>query len=81
MTPIIDAYRAVILFEQLPPPAAVRDRGRWSRSLTLARRLGRRSTAPNSSSRRTSDVAAPAIIFDNVWKKFRRGERHDSLRD
>src|SRR4051812_14413610 len=22
-----------------------------------------------------------AIIFDGVWKKFRRGERHDSLRD
>lgn len=23
----------------------------------------------------------PKITFDNVWKKFRRGERHDSLRD
>jgi ABC-type polysaccharide/polyol phosphate transport system ATPase subunit len=23
----------------------------------------------------------PAIVFDRVWKKFRRGERHDSLRD
>src|SRR5437867_3640478 len=23
----------------------------------------------------------PAIVFDHVWKKFRRGERHDSLRD
>ena len=23
----------------------------------------------------------PAIEFDGVWKKFRRGERHDSLRD
>src|SRR5260221_8811415 len=22
-----------------------------------------------------------AIVFDRVWKKFRRGERHDSLRD
>ena len=21
------------------------------------------------------------IVFDGVWKKFRRGERHDSLRD
>jgi lipopolysaccharide transport system ATP-binding protein len=21
------------------------------------------------------------VIFDRVWKKFRRGERHDSLRD
>jgi ABC-type polysaccharide/polyol phosphate transport system ATPase subunit len=21
------------------------------------------------------------IAFDGVWKKFRRGERHDSLRD
>jgi lipopolysaccharide transport system ATP-binding protein len=26
-------------------------------------------------------MAGPAIIFDHVWKKFRRGERHDSLRD
>jgi lipopolysaccharide transport system ATP-binding protein len=26
-------------------------------------------------------VAAPVIIFDHVWKKFRKGERHDSLRD
>jgi len=24
---------------------------------------------------------AAAIVFDDVWKKFRRGERHDSLRD
>src|SRR3954470_10045115 len=23
----------------------------------------------------------PAVVFDNVSKKFRRGERHDSLRD
>jgi lipopolysaccharide transport system ATP-binding protein len=23
----------------------------------------------------------PAVVFDHVWKKFRRGERHDSLRD
>jgi homopolymeric O-antigen transport system ATP-binding protein len=23
----------------------------------------------------------PAVVFDGVWKKFRRGERHDSLRD
>jgi lipopolysaccharide transport system ATP-binding protein len=22
-----------------------------------------------------------AVVFDHVWKKFRRGERHDSLRD
>jgi lipopolysaccharide transport system ATP-binding protein len=26
-------------------------------------------------------VAAAAVVFDGVWKKFRRGERHDSLRD
>lgn len=26
-------------------------------------------------------MSAPAVIFDGVWKKFRRGERHDSLRD
>lgn len=26
-------------------------------------------------------MAAPAVVFERVWKKFRRGERHDSLRD
>ena len=31
--------------------------------------------------RRRSDPAEPAVIFDGVWKKFRRGERADSLRD
>jgi homopolymeric O-antigen transport system ATP-binding protein len=30
---------------------------------------------------RTSRTPAPLILFDHVWKKFRRGERHDSLRD
>ena len=26
-------------------------------------------------------MPTPAVVFDNVWKKFRQGERHDSLRD
>jgi lipopolysaccharide transport system ATP-binding protein len=26
-------------------------------------------------------VSEAAVLFDNVWKKFRRGQRHDSLRD
>ncbi len=26
-------------------------------------------------------VVEPGVDFENVWKKFRRGERHDSLRD
>jgi homopolymeric O-antigen transport system ATP-binding protein len=26
-------------------------------------------------------MAHSAVVFDGVWKKFRRGERHDSLRD
>nr|MBA2355133.1 ABC transporter ATP-binding protein [Acidobacteriota bacterium] len=26
-------------------------------------------------------MPSPAIVFGGVWKKFRRGERHDSLRD
>ena len=26
-------------------------------------------------------MSQPAVMFDGVWKKFRRGERHDSLRD
>ena len=30
---------------------------------------------------RISDAAGPRIVFDRVWKKFRTGERHDSLRD
>jgi homopolymeric O-antigen transport system ATP-binding protein len=26
-------------------------------------------------------MAEPAVVFEHVWKKFRRGERHDSFRD
>ncbi len=26
-------------------------------------------------------MSESAVVFDRVWKKFRRGERHDSLRD
>jgi lipopolysaccharide transport system ATP-binding protein len=26
-------------------------------------------------------MSAPVVVFDRVWKKFRRGERHDSLKD
>lgn len=26
-------------------------------------------------------MSEPAVLFDHVWKKFRRGEHHDSLRD
>ena len=26
-------------------------------------------------------MSGPAVVFDGVWKKFKRGERHDSLRD
>jgi lipopolysaccharide transport system ATP-binding protein len=26
-------------------------------------------------------MAPSAVVFDGVWKKFRRGERHDSLKD
>ena len=26
-------------------------------------------------------MGQPSVLFDRVWKKFRRGERHDSLRD
>src|SRR4051794_11579166 len=49
---------------------------RWSASWER----GCSSIGSNSSSRRASDMA-PAILFDHVWKKFRQGERHDSLRD
>ena len=31
--------------------------------------------------RKRSDSSEPPVIFDGVWKKFRRGERADSLRD
>ncbi len=26
-------------------------------------------------------MSEPAVVFDHVWKKFRRGERHDTMRD
>lgn len=26
-------------------------------------------------------MSQPAVVFNHVWKKFRRGERHDNLRD
>ena len=26
-------------------------------------------------------MSEPVVVFDRVWKKFRRGERHDSMRD
>jgi hypothetical protein len=26
-------------------------------------------------------MGAAPVVFDAVWKKFRQGERHDSLRD
>src|SRR4051812_43148616 len=39
------------------------------------------STEPSSYSRRGFNLAAPVVSVDNVWKKFRRGEHHDSLRD
>jgi lipopolysaccharide transport system ATP-binding protein len=26
-------------------------------------------------------ASGPIVVFDGVWKKFRKGERHDSLRD
>ncbi|HEX6964381.1 MAG TPA: ABC transporter ATP-binding protein [Gemmatimonadaceae bacterium] len=30
---------------------------------------------------KTSNAADPVVVFDGVWKKYRRGERNDSLRD
>lgn len=30
---------------------------------------------------RTSKQSQPEVVFDSVWKKYRRGERFDSLRD
>jgi lipopolysaccharide transport system ATP-binding protein len=26
-------------------------------------------------------MSQPSVVFDHVWKKFRRGERHDAMRD
>ena len=26
-------------------------------------------------------MSQPVVVFDHVWKKFRRGERHDTMRD
>jgi lipopolysaccharide transport system ATP-binding protein len=45
------------------------------------RQRGSFSIARNSILQRTFRTPEPYILFDHVWKKFRRGERHDSLRD
>ncbi len=29
----------------------------------------------------SESMTAPLVVFDGIWKKFRRGELHDSLRD
>ena len=78
MTPIIDAYRGVLLSGQLPPrrsvaPAAISVVGaaRWLAFVSPGR-------IPVRGERLMTE---PRVIFDGVWKKFRRGERHDSLRD
>src|SRR4051812_2083345 len=43
------------------------------------------STAPSATSPRPCDgsraMSDSRVVFDRVWKKFHRGERHDSLRD
>jgi len=36
---------------------------------------------PNLPDSTTVNCASDLVVFDGVWKKFQRGERHDSLRD
>src|SRR6516164_3557137 len=54
-----------------------------SLALQAAISVGRFSAKLNLLSRRRSKLAMNdiAISFRNVWKKFRKGERFDSLRD
>ena len=80
MTPIIDAYRAVILVGELPPA------GPFAAAAVLSfvcfpGRMG--DLSPRRVPVRGEHLKWPSrrIVFDGVWKKFRRGERHDSLRD
>ncbi len=78
MTPIVDAYRAVFLFDTAPPAlfgaTAVASVARLALRLARVPPLGIRV-------RRECLTWHPRYVFDNVSKKFRRGERHDSLRD
>ncbi len=80
MTTIIEGYRDVLIRGQLPDRGAGRHGTVARHARCSVGRPGWRSTEPSSGSRRTSSEGAP-VIFDHVWKKFRRGERHDSLRD
>ena len=78
MTPIIDAYRDVILLNTAPgvPFAVVA-------AVTVVF-LGTAWLFVSSSRVQVRGeylTWTPRVAFDNVSKKFRRGERHDSLRD
>ena len=80
MTPIIDAYRAVLLHGRAAGPVAVRADGRGLSLVLLA--VGWVLLPPRRVPVRGEHLMSrPAVVFDGVWKKFRRGERHDSLRD
>jgi lipopolysaccharide transport system ATP-binding protein len=43
--------------------------------------LGSPFIVPSSSSLKISRQPESRVLFDGVWKKYRRGERYDSLRD
>ena len=79
MTPIIEAYRAVLLYGQLPPAGPFA-----ATAVAVDPRAVRRlaDLPPRRVHVRGEHLMSrPAVVFDGVWKKFRRGERHDSLRD
>ena len=80
MTPIIDAYRSVVLHGELPGPR-VRLGGRVLVRVALIASWLAFHQRPSSGSRSASDGGADGSRSRGIWKKFRRGERHDSLRD
>ncbi len=79
LTPILDGYRAVLLVGQSPFTPAFRPRHPYFAGAGLR---GVADVSPRRIPVRGERVTMkPAVVFDGVWKKFRRGERHDSLRD
>ena len=80
MTPIIDAYRVGAAARARCPSRPVRGAAH-AVGRAPGGRAGSRFTGPNLRLRRASNGDRQRSSFEHVWKKFRRGERHDSLRD
>ena len=81
MMPIIEAFRAVLAVRAVRRSGRLRHRGGRCPSVAAARAAGR--VPPSGVHVRGEHLSErpQLIVFDGVWKKFRRGEHHDSLRD